>query len=141
LASVQTTYSRELEMRSKLASVAVVTFAAIAGCSSSTAPSSCFASKTTAAYQDEPSISVTVTSLSRSGTSELVEAMEPSGSIRFLVADTTPVFVRVANRTPLPTSACGLAVGEVVMIPFLSGFGDFSNTPPASTISQVVIQR
>jgi hypothetical protein len=70
-----------------------------------------------------------------------VEATESSGLIRFVVADTTPVFVRFANQAPSPTSACRLAVGDVVVIPLGSGFGDFSDIPPVPTISQVVIQH
>jgi hypothetical protein len=131
----------ELDMRSRMVGVAALAFSTIAGCSSTTAPSNCYASKTTAAYQNDESFSVTVTSLSVIGRSQLVEASNRSGMLRFVVADTTPVFVRVGSTTPRPAVVCDLAVGELVEIPFGDGFGDFSDPVPTVPISQVVIDR
>jgi hypothetical protein len=131
----------ELDMRSTIVGVAALTFAAIAGCSSSTAPSNCYARKTTVAYRNAESFSVTVTSLSVVGSSQLVEASNSSGPLRFLVSDTTPVFIRVGSGTPRAAVVCELAVGDVVEIPFGDGFGDFSDPVPTLPISQVVIDR
>jgi hypothetical protein len=128
-------------MRWMIVGGVTVTFAAIAGCSSSTAPSNCYADKTTAAFRNDESFSVTVTSVSLSGTSQLVEASSNSGQLRFVVSDTTPVFVRVGGGTPRPTVLCDLAVGELVEIPFGDGFADFSDPVPTQPIGQVVIDR
>jgi hypothetical protein len=128
-------------MRWTIVGGAALTFAAIVGCSSSTAPSNCFVGKTTAAYRNDESFSVTVTSISIIGRSRLVEASNRSGLGRFVVADTTPVFARVGSGTPRPIVVCELAVGELVEIPFGDGFGDFSDPVPIVPISQVVIDR
>jgi hypothetical protein len=64
-----------------------------------------------------------------------------SGQLRFVIADTTPIFVRVGSGTPRPTFMCELAVGELVEISFGDGFGDFSDPVPTLAISQVVIDR
>jgi hypothetical protein len=119
---------------------AALTFAAIVGCSSSTSPS-CFVGKTTAAYRNADSFSVTVTSISITGSSRLVEASNSSSQLRFVVADTTPIFVRVGSGTPRPIVVCALAVGQLVEIPLGDGFGDFSDPVPILPISQVVIDR
>jgi hypothetical protein len=132
-------------MRSKLCGLSVVTIAAIAGCSSSTGIRSCDANTTTASFREVASISETVTSITVTGQSKLVEtAMMPgmsSGRMTFVVTDTTPVFERVGEGAPRASSACRLAVGEVVEIPFGDGFGDFPADAPPPTISQLVIER
>ena len=128
-------------MRSTMVGVSALAFAAVIGCSDSTAPSTCYAGKTTAAYRNADSFSGTVTSLSVTGNSQLVEASTNSGALRFLVSDTTPVFVRVGSGTPRAAFVCDLAVGDVVEIPLGDGFGDFNDPVPTLPVSQVVIDR
>lgn len=129
-------------MHSMMNRITALTFAAIAGCSSSTEPSNCYAGKTTVAYRNDESFSVTVTSLSVVGSSQSVEASSTSwGPLRFLVADTTPVFVRVASETPKPAFICDLTVGDVVEIPYGDGFSGVGDPMPTHPIGQVVIDR
>jgi hypothetical protein len=134
----------ELDMRSKLCAVAVVTFAAMAGCNSSTGIRDCNAPTTTAAFLNEVSITATVTEISVTGQTRLIEvamAGPPPGKKTFIVAGTTAVFERVGEGAPRASSSCGLAIGEVLEIPLFDGFGDFDGDVPTTTLSQVVIER
>jgi hypothetical protein len=132
-------------MHSKLRGLSVVASTAIAGCSSSTGIRNCDANTTTAAFREVAWVSETVTSITVTGQSKLVEtAMMPGmpvGTMTFVVTDTTPVFERVGEGAPRASSACRLAVGEIVEIPFGDGFGDFPADAPPPTISQLVIER
>ena len=128
-------------MHATLASLAIVTIAAFAGCSSSTGMSDCDSHTTTAAYRDEIASSGTVTSISTTGTSKLVDLAQSSGHFQIIVTDTTPVFERVGEATPRASSACRLAVGQVVEIPLGDGFGDFVGDVPPIAVHQLVIDR
>ena len=131
----------ESDMHAKLGCLAVVSFAAIAGCSSATGMADCDAHTTTAAYRDEMASSGTVTSISTTGSSKLIDLAQSSGHFQIIVTDTTPVFERVGEATPRASSECRLAVGQVVEIPLGDGFGDFSGDPPPIAVHQVVIDR
>ncbi|MDQ2766314.1 MAG: hypothetical protein M3Y30_04080 [Gemmatimonadota bacterium] len=123
--------------------VAVVTFAAMAGCTSSMGIADCGAN-TTAAFRDEIAISATVTSIKSAGPSTRIEVgMDgaPPGKMSFIVADTTAVFERIGEGAPRASSACHLAVGEVVEIPLGDGFGDIVGDVPPPTLRQLVIER
>jgi len=130
-------------MRPTLYALAVVTFTAIAGCSSSTGLSDCGA-KTTATFRDELANTATITAITVTGPSTLIEVrmhVTPPGTMSFIVADTTAVFERVGEGAPRASSACRLAIGEVVEIPLGDGFGDIIGEPPPPTLSQLVIER
>ena len=128
-------------MHAKLACLSVVSLAMIAGCSSATGMADCDAHTTTAAYHDEIASSGTVTSISNTGSSKLVDLAQSSGHFQIIVTDSTPVFERVGEATPRASSACRLAVGQVVEIPLGDGFGDFSGDPPPTVVHQLVIDR
>ena len=130
-------------MRSTLCSLAAVTFAAIAGCNSSTGMADCGA-KTTASFRDDLAGTARITSIATSGQSKLIEVvMDVTPPLRqtFIVADTTAVFERFGEGTPRPSSSCRLAVGEVVEIRISEGFGDFIGDVPTPTLRQLVIER
>jgi hypothetical protein len=134
----------EFHVRTTIAGIAIGSLAAVTGCSTSTAPASCSVPKTAAAFRDIATDSFTVATLSHDGSSRLMvatsrDATSRAGSVRLLVSDTTPVYLRVSNEGPIPTFVCNLAVGEVVEIPFTDGFGDFTDPRPTIVVSQVVI--
>jgi len=130
-------------MRSVLCGLVVVTFAAIAGCTSSTEAVDCGAN-TTAAFRNEISVSARVTSITTAGSSAIIELRMNEtafGTMSFIVADTTPVFERVGDGAPRASSACHLAIGEVVDIPLGDGFVDVVGEVPPLPLSQLVIER
>ena len=130
-------------MRSTLFGFAVVTFAAIAGCSSSTGLADCGAN-TTADYRNEISVTARVISISTTGPSSIIELRmneSPFGTMSFIVADTTPVFERHGDGAPRASSACHLAVGELVEFPLGDGFVDIVGEVPPLPVSQLVIER
>jgi hypothetical protein len=134
----------ELDMRTMLGRLAIVTLAAIAGCSGSTEIADCGGAKTTASFRDAPANSARITNITMSGQSTIVDVdwdVTPSSRSTVIVADTTAVFERFGERTPRPSSSCRLAVGETVEILLGDGFGDFNGDMPAPTLHQVVIDR
>lgn len=146
-------------MRRSLGMPTIVMIAgAIAGCSSSpTSAAQCDGRTTTAAYVDVQSMSGTVTDIAFAADSpatpdaEIVHALirtidgSPDFTVGFVVSSSTAVFERTGSSPPVASSACRLARGDQVELPFsLVGFGDVlpgSEPPPPPVIGQMVIVR
>jgi hypothetical protein len=147
-------------MRASLGGVAVAVIgAAVGACGGSpTAAAQCDDHTTTAAFADVESFAGTVTSVAFANASSTAEIVHVSvrgsaGSadftMVFAVGSATAVFERTGNAPPTAASACRLALGEQVQLPFSlisGGFGDFvpvegEPAPPPPTVEQIVIVR
>jgi hypothetical protein len=141
-----------------LATVAVIGRVVVVCDGSSTSPFRCDDDITIASFADVASVTGIVTSLafasgsSATAASEIVHVLVrgSAGSadftIVFVVSPATAVFERSGNSPPMAASACRLALGERVQLPFSligRGFGDFPGDTvlPPPTAAQVVIVR
>ena len=141
-------------MRSSMAILsAALAIGAIAACDSSTAPAECDSPTTTASFSNASAFTGVVTKIEYSSnrSSEIVTVRVPSDppyEMKFTVDNSTAVFERDGSAVPNATSACRLAVGRSVEIPFAvigDGFGDYiglsqAGAPPA-VVSQIVVDR
>ena len=150
-------------MRTTVGLIAMATIVSIiAGCDgSATAPARCDSHTTTASFADVVSLTGVMISIQSAGGSSSATAAEvvtlrvhgnPDFNTYFTVSDSTAVFERAGGAAPTAASACQLAVGQQVQIPYAflgSGFGDHipvvggnNPAPPLPPmIGQIVIVR